>query len=455
VRKIRVIAFREYQAAVRTKSFLVSLILMPLLMGGAVVVQTVSKRLEDTGEKRFAVVDRTPGQAIFPALAAAAQKRNQEDIVDPETGAQDKPIFILERIEPSADTPEARDQQRFQLSERVYHNEFFGFLEIGPDVLSFPTSLPLSAASEGPRKPNDRVVLRYQSNSPAYSGFYRWAEKVVNEEVHRQRCLRSGVPEEKINAILQPVPILPKGLSRRNVRGQIEDPPTESQIAHYLMPAGFIGLMFLLIMVGATPLMQGVVEEKMQRIAEVLLGSVRPFELMLGKLLGMIGVSLTIAAFYLAGAYWAAHRYGFADYLPTSLLIWFVVYQVLAVLMYGSLFIAIGAACTDMKETQSLLLPVMMVACLPLFVLVPVIESPNGVFATAISFFPPSTPMLMITRQAVPPGIAWWQPLAGVVVVLLATVLCVYAAGRIFRVGILMQGKGAQLSQLLKWIFQG
>src|SRR5262249_16214425 len=100
-------------------------------------------------------------------------------------------------------------------------------------------------------------------------------------------------------------------------------------------------------------------------------------------------------------------------------------------------------------------LPVMMIACLPLFVLVPVIDSPNGALATAISFFPPSTPMLMITRQAVPPGIAWWQPLVGVLVVLLATILCVYAAGRIFRLGILLQGKGAPLSQLVQWVWRG
>lgn len=455
MRKIRVIAAREYQAAVRTKSFLVSLILMPVLMGGAVVVQSISKQLEDTGQKRFAVVDRTPGQALFAGLAAAAQKRNEEDIYDPKTGKQDRPMFILERVEPSPDTAEAKDEQRFELSERVYRNEFFGFLEIGPDVLSSTPSLPLTAALGPPKSPSDRVVLRYQSNNPGYGAFYRWAEKVINEEVHRQRCIRFGVPAEKIATLLQPVPMLPKGLSKRNAEGKVEDPPTESQVAHYLLPAGFIGLMFLLIMVGATPLMQGVVEEKMQRIAEVLLGSVRPFELMLGKLLGMVGVSLTIAALYLAGAYAAAYYYGFTDYLPPTLLIWFVVYQILAVLMYGSLFIAIGAACTDMKETQSLLLPVMMVACLPLFVLVPVIENSNGAFATAISFFPPSTPMLMITRQAVPPGVAWWQPPVGVLVVLLATALCVYAAGRIFRVGILMQGKGAQFSQLVQWVFRG
>jgi ABC-type Na+ efflux pump permease subunit len=455
VRKIWVIAVREYQAAVRTKSFLVSLFLMPILMGGAVVVDRITTKLQDTGEKRFAVVDRTPGQALFGALAAAAQKRNQHEIYDPKTGKQDEPVFLLEPIEPSADTPKAIDEQRYQLSERVYHNEFFGFLEIGADVSGFTRSPPLSTAAGVPQNSSDRAVLRYQSNNPTYSAFYRWAEKALNEEIERQRCSHFGVAPEKINAIVRPVPLLSKGLSRHTASGKIEDPPTESQIAHFLMPVGFIVLMFLLIMVGATPLMQGVVEEKMQRIAEVLLGSVRPFELMLGKLVGMVGVSLTIAALYLAGAYWGACHYGLAEDLPVSLLLWFLLYQVLAVLMYGSLFIAIGAACTDMKETQSLLLPVMMIACLPLFVIKPVIEGPNGALATAISFFPPSTPMVMITRQAVPPGVVWWQPLIGIVVVMLATGLCVYAAGRIFRIGILMQGKGAQLSQLLKWVFRG
>ena len=81
-------------------------------------------------------------------------------------------------------------------------------------------------------------------------------------------------------------------------------------------------LMFMMVLVGATPLMQGVVEEKMQRIAEVLLGSIRPFGLMLGKLIGTVGVSLTLAGVYLGAGYWAAQYYGFADYLPVEVLVW-------------------------------------------------------------------------------------------------------------------------------------
>jgi ABC-2 type transport system permease protein len=166
-------------------------------------------------------------------------------------------------------------------------------------------------------------------------------------------------------------------------------------------------------------------------------------------------VSLTLAAVYLGGAYWAAYRYDFAQFIPTSLLLWFLVYQMLAVLMFGSLFIAIGASCTDMRETQSMTWPVMLLICIPMFVWLNVIREPNSSFATGISLFPFATPMLMLGRQAVPPGIPLWQPILGVCLVLLTTTLCVYAAGRIFRVGILMQGKGANVGQVLKWVFRG
>jgi ABC-2 type transport system permease protein len=187
----------------------------------------------------------------------------------------------------------------------------------------------------------------------------------------------------------------------------------------------------------------------------VLLGSVRPFPLMLGKLLGMIGVSLTVIVIYLVAGYWAAQHYGYLDYLTPQVLGWFVVYQLLAVLMYGSVFIAIGAACSDWKETQTLMLPVALIICLPLFVIRSVIEEPNSGWITAFSFFPPATPLLMVARVAVPPGVPLWQLLAGVGTVLLCTLACVYAAGRIFRVGILMQGKAANLSELVAWVFQG
>ena len=83
------------------------------------------------------------------------------------------------------------------------------------------------------------------------------------------------------------------------------------------------------------------------------------------------------------------------------------------------------------------------------------VREPSSTFALAISLFPPCTPMLMTMRQAVPPGVPIWQPLVGMVGVLLTTLLCVYVASRIFRVGVLMQGKGANVREMVRWVLRG
>jgi ABC-type Na+ efflux pump permease subunit len=247
-----------------------------------------------------------------------------------------------------------------------------------------------------------------------------------------------------------------KGLTTRDpATGQFVDGTDASRYATVIVPTVLMVLMFMVVVMGATPLMQGVVEEKMQRIAEVLLGSVKPFELMLGKLLGMTGVSLTISGVYLCGAYWAAIKFGLRDYLDTGLIGWYLLFQVLASLMFGSLFIAIGAACTEMKETQNLVLPVMLLACLPMFLMGQVLREPHSPIVQAASFFPFATPSLMIARLATPSGLAWWEPVLGVATVLATTLFCVYAAGRIFRIGILLQGKGANVREMMRWVLRG
>mgnify|MGYP000577479711 CR=1 FL=1 len=97
----------------------------------------------------------------------------------------------------------------------------------------------------------------------------------------------------------------------------------------------------------------------------------------------------------------------------------------------------------------------MVVAFAPMFVWMNVVREPNSTLSTVLSLFPTATPMLMIVRQVVPPGIPSWQPVLGAVLVLLTTTAFVFAAGRIFRVGILIQGKGAKISDMLRWLLRG
>jgi ABC-2 type transport system permease protein len=426
MRKTLVVALREYNAAVRTKTFLIGLILMPVLMGGSILVQLLLKE-SDVKDKTLAVIDLTPGGKVAPAVRAALDHYNEKDIFDPKTGKQTLPRYLVEVVAVGS-SAEGLEGERAALEARMRKGELVGFLVVGPDVYR----------PAAPGKAGERQVVVYETNRLAGLEFRSQLEEAINEAVQTQRARNLGLSDKERNALTPRVPVVVK------------------THATFVVPMVLMLLMFLVLMMVANPLMQGVVEEKMQRIAEVLLGSLTPFELMLGKLLGMTAVSLTIVVVYLGGAIAGAYYYQLGAYVPSAgLLAWFVVFQTLAAFLYGSLFTAIGAACTDMKETQNLLLPVLLICCVPLFLMGNVVREPNGLVVTGASFFPFATPMLMIARQAVPPGVPWWQPFAGVAVVLAATLACVWAAGRIFRVGILMQGKGARLGEMLRWVLRG
>jgi ABC-2 type transport system permease protein len=202
-------------------------------------------------------------------------------------------------------------------------------------------------------------------------------------------------------------------------------------------------------------MLESVMEEKSQRIAEVLLGSANSFQLMLGKLLGGIGGSLTVLAVYGLGGYAAACYYEVADLAPVRVVPWFIVFQVLAVLLFGSIFMAIGAAVNQMKEAQGMLLPVWLIFMYPLFVWFQVVREPNGSFATWLSLVPPGIPLMMVLRIGATGAIPLWQPLAGAVIMVAFTLAVVAAAGRVFRIGILAQGKVPTLLELARWAVRG
>jgi ABC-type Na+ efflux pump permease subunit len=213
--------------------------------------------------------------------------------------------------------------------------------------------------------------------------------------------------------------------------------------------------MFMMVMMGAVPLLSSVMEEKSQRIAEVMLGSATPFQFMMGKVLGGIGVSLTGASVYIAGALFTAVRAGVTDAIPYHVVPWFFAYMMLAILMIGAMLAALGSTCNDAKEAQSLSMPAMLPVVLPMFMMVPVVKEPLGGFATGLSLFPFFTPMLMLSRMSTPVAIPAWQPWAGLGGVLLFAVLTVWVGGRIFRVSILMQGTPPSLANLVRWAVRG
>jgi len=175
----------------------------------------------------------------------------------------------------------------------------------------------------------------------------------------------------------------------------------------------------------------------------------------MGKLVGIVGVSLLLALIYLAGAYSLALYNGYGDAVAPMQIVWFVVYLVMAMLIYGSLFIAIGAASTDLKDAQGMMTPAMMLFMLPMFIWLPVLRAPESTLAVVASLVPFATPVLMTLRLALKPGPAAWQIALSFVLTGLTTGLFVWAGGRVFRVGILMQGKSATFREMVRWMRAG
>jgi ABC-2 type transport system permease protein len=141
--------------------------------------------------------------------------------------------------------------------------------------------------------------------------------------------------------------------------------------------------------------------------------------------------------------------------IPFKILPWLVAYEILAVVLISSIFLAIGASTGTMQEAQGMLLVVWFPMMIPFFLFTNVLMDPNGTLVTTVSLIPPLTPMMMMARMSASDAVPLWQPLLGMVLVLLLTVVCVWASSRIFRIGILSQGKAPSLVQLARWTFQG
>ena len=166
-------------------------------------------------------------------------------------------------------------------------------------------------------------------------------------------------------------------------------------------------------------------------------------------------MALTVSTVYIVIVIASASSMGFLHYIPIHVLPWFYVYMLLAVFMFGAFSSALGALCSDPKDAQNLTFPSMFPVMFPMFVLVPVATKPLAGFATWLSLIPPFTPTLMLIRLASPMSIPSWQPWVGLLGVLICAVGVVWIGGRIFRVGILMQGKLPRLVDLVRWAVKG
>ena len=453
--KILRIAKREYKASVQTKGFIIGLMLAPIFMGGSIIAMMLLKDRVDTTDKKVAIVDRSG--VIAKTLIRAAAERNTKEVYDEKTGKKVKPAYLFEIVEPNNVDP---IDQRLELSNQVRNKQLHAFVEIGSDIVHPFASLE-GRPSNGPQMreaipQSGDFRIAYHSKSAALDDLRRWMGWPINNHLRRVRLAEAGIDESAVKGLFDWVNV--EGLNLVTVdteTGEIQNPRRSSEGEAVGIPIIMLMMMFLMMMMGAVPLLNSVMEEKSQRIAEVLLGSATPFEFMMGKVLGGIGVSLTGSTVYVIAGIIAVSRMGLTEYIPYHILPWFFTYMLMGIIMFGSILAALGSACNDAKDAQSLTMPAMLPMLIPMFLITPLIREPNSSMATLLSLLPPFTPTMMLFRQSTPLGVPMWQPLVGLIGLLVFTLLSVWVGGRVFRVGILMQGSSPKLMNILRWAIRG
>ena len=435
--KIWRVAVTEYLNTIRTKAFILGVLALPMLIGLSVFLQYVGQRNVDIRDRRFAVVDRS--SALISVIELKAAERNETSNLRSGTDgsiAQRSPKFLPELFDT---TGASNHQADLILSERVRQKELTGFVVINTNALT---------ANGGAE-----VDLAWFTESQSYNELPDWLERTINEELRRVRFEQAGVDDALVRKLTRTVRVKRLGLSKVDaVTGAVLEAEEANRFATFAVPAGCMFLLYMMVMSAVPALLNTVLEEKIQRISEVLMSAMTPFQLMMGKLVGATMVSFTLSGLYLCGIGGLLWKMGVLSLVPPTLILWFVFFQLLSLLMFGSMSLAIGAACSEIRDAQSFMFPLMLMVMLPLFVFMPILQSPGSSFARWFSLFPPATPSLLLLRISISPGPPWWEIALGVVLTSLCVFACVWAGAKVFRIGLLAQGQAPSFGKLFAWI---
>ena len=433
---ISIIIQREFNERVRKKPFIITTLLMPLLMIGLMAAPALIMQFSRGDEKRIAVIDESG--LVAPRL------ESDEEL----------------RFEPTDLTTE---EARRTLTDR------FGVLRIGGDILENPSDVKLYANSSSSLSVENSITDQIERILEA--------EKLKRYNIDN---LQQILDEVKTTVTLQ---------TFRNDKSQEEETHAQSStvatVTGYVL--GFILYMFLLIY--GQMVMQSVIEEKNNRVLEVMVSSVRPFDLMMGKILGIASVAVVQVAIWgvlicgigaavmphlmpsdvMASA--QAMQQGMPDAAAASgmdpemlqavaaitdlgyivrIFVCLLLFVFGGYLFYSAMFAAVGSAVDNVQDASQLQTPITLPIILALLMMFAVIRDPNSQMAFWFSVIPFTSPIVMIVR--IPYDIPLWEIALSLAVLYASFVGMVWFAAKIYRVGIFMYGKKPTLGELFKWV---
>jgi ABC-2 type transport system permease protein len=432
--KILSVIKREYIQMVRTKGFIIGTVLGPVFMVALIVVPIIVSSVSVEKQETIGVVDLT--NEIFMELD---KKLDHKDYRLKEGFRR----YVLEKIEPSAGTEELR----LELRERVLKKELSAYIYIPEDVLEIGVR---ESAVRDP-EPEEKKV-EYVSDHTTDFEKLRALTRALNNVVIEKRLKREGLDPQKVAQYIKRVGLQPIKITKK---GEEKDSGGTFMISYILAL-----IIYMAILIYGQVIMRGVIEEKSSRVVEVVLSSLKPFQLMMGKILGIgavgltqfsiwtlfgIGASVYGTSFIPAGANFAMPS------IPAHVFVYFVIFFILGYFLFGTLYAAIGSLVNSEKEAQQLVMPVTMFLIIPIMLMIFIIRAPNSSLAVFLSFIPFFSPILMFLRITVliPP---FGQIGASIVILILTILLMIWLTAKIYRIGILMYGKRPKLTEIVRWI---
>ncbi len=436
MRKAWVVAKREFVSRVRTKGFIVATVFGPALLAILLVAPILLQG--NTRAKRIVVIDAAEG-GLGEKIEAALTRATRGGKPDGEHR------YVASRVEAVGRLEQVRDSlvalvDRRELGEAGVD----GILLVTEDVLATDT-LHYLGANVG--SPSEMDVLT----------------RSVREAVLTERLTQAGISPAVLMQTVKPIRLATTKVSQGTLTGQ-------SGAASFALAYIMSFVLYMALLIYGVQVMTSTVEEKTNRINEVLVSSLRPFELMLGKVLGVGSVALLQLSIWAGAAYGLTQARGgiaglagispeAAAALPIpdislGLLIVFLVFFVLGFFFFSAAYAAVGSTCNTVQETQMASLPVTLVVVSGLFVMFKLLGEPNGQLAHVLSLVPPLAPFVTPARYSLSP-LPLPELVLSVVVTALGVLAMAWVAGRIYRVGILMYGKRATVREIFRWIRAG
>ena len=449
MKKFLAVVRREYVQRVRSRMFLVVTLGAPIMFALFTVVPILIAGIRSGGPVRIAVLDESGrmyervGEALkrddggdedegAAGKNQAAAPMNGQERMKQAARASEQP-YAVERVEQGS---VAREELIRALDARVKADELDGYLVLPKDVL-------------------DGGEAAYYSRNVADRFTRGHVEDALTRAVRDARLDARGISPDVMRAVNEPVNM--KTAKAGGGAGEAED---RGEGFALVFGAGFV--IYLTILLYGQVVLGAVVEEKETRIAEILFSSIRPFPLMLGKLIGVSLVALTqfaiwglaLALFSLYGVAALAAQgvpIDFNLHVPASVFAYVVLFFLLGYFLYASLYALVGSMVTTAQEGGQLAMPIILMLVVGFYLVFPVMRSPGSPFAFWVSmvpFFAPITMLVRIVTQT-PPG---WQIALSLAIGFATVALLIWLAGRVYRVGMLMYGKRATIPEMLKWV---